>query len=43
MTWFFIALLVAAGGIWTAYTRSKGDKAAGPPPPGKDASPPKDT
>ena len=28
MTWFFVALLVAIGGIWSAYTRSKGMKAA---------------
>jgi len=28
MTWFLIALLVAIGGIWTAYARSKGMKAA---------------
>ncbi len=28
MTWFFIALLVAIGGIWTAYARSKGMKAS---------------
>ena len=28
MTWFLIALVVAIGGIWAAYTRSKGMKAA---------------
>ena len=28
MTWFFVALLVAIGGIWSAYARSKGMKAS---------------
>jgi cbb3-type cytochrome oxidase subunit 3 len=28
MTWFFIALVVALGGIWVAYTRAKSMKAA---------------
>ena len=43
MIWFFIALLVAAGGIWTAYTRSKGNRATGSTPPGKAASLPAGT
>lgn len=28
MTWFFIALVVALGGIWVAYTRAKSMRAA---------------
>lgn len=39
MTWFFIALLVAVGGIWTAYARSKGNKAADPAPRAKESVP----
>lgn len=28
MTWFFIALVVAIGGIWVAYARAKSMKAS---------------
>jgi len=28
MTWFFIALVVAIGGVWVAYTRAKSMRAA---------------
>lgn len=39
MTWFFIALLVAAGGIWTAYVRSKGSKDADSAPRAQESVP----